>query len=712
MRRVEAALTAAGHTVWTDSQLPAHRAYADVIEERLGAAEAVLVLWSTAAARSQWVRAEAEFAREAGKLVQASLDDSLPPMPFNQIQCPSLRGWRGSPDAAGWKTVLASIEALGAARTEAPSPAPPRKGVLAHWRPLAAAGAALALASVLGAVWLLRPAAHWSVESSRPFIATLALEGEPAFSPDGKSMAYTSGPDPAARQIYVRSVAGSAPIRITSDGRLNVSPVWSPDGTRIAYVAVKAGEPCRIMIASVPAGESRQVARCTYAETTSLAWRTGAPELYYSDHPATPNEPDKPGSGGPKVMRLMWDQVARLNLDTGTKDVLPREEGNTLIHVLRLECSPDGRWLLLVGSESASTNAVRLRDLKTGRERTLTKIVVGGSATWSEDSRTVLVANASGIGSRITAHPIDGSAAYPVYAAAVNVAHLAAGKGGNLALETDPQRQNLARPRPQPSSEPDIIDPANGRTWSPTFAPDGTLAFLSNRSGSNAIWLKKPGAAPTLLYDGGLKSLFRLSFSPDGKYLAAPVAEENGLTINVLTVEGVPVASFHSPTLGSGAPTWTPDSKAVVYFDKSMLGYIRVDVADPKQRQLISPKLWASVFMYGGRLYGQRFARPGLWQIDGGPRLVSPRYPEDWGPPPALTGSDILVPDFGTASAARILSQPLTGGPERFVGYAPGAEAENNLQSGMAVNPRTGDILYVASVQSDSNIDLLSLAHR
>ena len=69
-KQVADALRAAGYTVWRDDELPAHRAYSDVIEERLRSAKAVIVLWSVEAARSQWVRAEADIAREAGTLVQ------------------------------------------------------------------------------------------------------------------------------------------------------------------------------------------------------------------------------------------------------------------------------------------------------------------------------------------------------------------------------------------------------------------------------------------------------------------------------------------------------------------------------------------------------------------------------------------------------------------------------------------------------------------
>ena len=105
--RVAEALRSEGYEVWRDDELPAHRAYGDVIEERLKAARAVVVLWSAEAARSQWVRAEADLARSAGTLVQGVLDATVPPLPFNQIQCADLRDWDGNGESAGWvKTAL------------------------------------------------------------------------------------------------------------------------------------------------------------------------------------------------------------------------------------------------------------------------------------------------------------------------------------------------------------------------------------------------------------------------------------------------------------------------------------------------------------------------------------------------------------------------------------------------------------------------------
>ncbi len=106
------ALRALGYAVWRDDELPAHRAYAEVIEERLRASKAVLVIWSADAVKSQWVRAEADAAREAGTLVQMSVDGRKPPLPFNQIQYANLKDWDGGADVPGWRKVVASIAAL------------------------------------------------------------------------------------------------------------------------------------------------------------------------------------------------------------------------------------------------------------------------------------------------------------------------------------------------------------------------------------------------------------------------------------------------------------------------------------------------------------------------------------------------------------------------------------------------------------------------
>ncbi|HET6534719.1 MAG TPA: TIR domain-containing protein [Sphingomicrobium sp.] len=110
--RIAQSLRQEGFSVWRDDELPAHRSYSDVIEERLKSARAVVVLWSAESAKSHWVRAEANTALEGGTLVQAMLDGTFPPMPFNQIQCADLKGWNGDTGASGWQKLQGSVAAL------------------------------------------------------------------------------------------------------------------------------------------------------------------------------------------------------------------------------------------------------------------------------------------------------------------------------------------------------------------------------------------------------------------------------------------------------------------------------------------------------------------------------------------------------------------------------------------------------------------------
>lgn len=161
-RSIAAGLRSAGFSVWFDEHLPAHRAYSEVIEEQLDAARAVLVLWSQAAAQSQWVRSEANRARETRRLVQARLDDARLPMPFDQIQCPDLRNWSGDQQAPAWQSVLGSIAALTERQPQRPAAGQPqtssqrstgRRAILTG----GGAAVAVAAAGVLGWGMLERP---------------------------------------------------------------------------------------------------------------------------------------------------------------------------------------------------------------------------------------------------------------------------------------------------------------------------------------------------------------------------------------------------------------------------------------------------------------------------------------------------------------------------------------------------------------------------
>ena len=56
----------------------------------------------------------------------------------------------------------------------------------------------------------------------------------PAWSPDGKQIAFSSNRD-GNREVYVMNADGTNPINLTNHPASDGSPAWSPDGKQIAF---------------------------------------------------------------------------------------------------------------------------------------------------------------------------------------------------------------------------------------------------------------------------------------------------------------------------------------------------------------------------------------------------------------------------------------------------------------------------------------------
>ena len=73
-----------------------------------------------------------------------------------------------------------------------------------------------------------------------PFASASSYEGEPSWSPDGQSLAYTADVD-GVLQVFVKRV-GDALSRPLTSGQFDAShPFWTRNGERVYYIS-QAGE--------------------------------------------------------------------------------------------------------------------------------------------------------------------------------------------------------------------------------------------------------------------------------------------------------------------------------------------------------------------------------------------------------------------------------------------------------------------------------------
>lgn len=103
-----------GWSVWFDQHIRAGTSFDRVIEQALQDARAVIVAWSRNSVSSDWVRAEAAYAQESGKLFPVRLDDAPLPLRFIHVHTLSLSDWDGTSEHRALQTLAAHLtEAMG-----------------------------------------------------------------------------------------------------------------------------------------------------------------------------------------------------------------------------------------------------------------------------------------------------------------------------------------------------------------------------------------------------------------------------------------------------------------------------------------------------------------------------------------------------------------------------------------------------------------------
>ena len=81
--------------------------------------------------------------------------------------------------------------------------------------------------------------------------------GAPAFSPDGSRLAFASSQD-GTLNIYVMSANGGAVTQLTSGSGNNTEPSWSPDGNSILFTSDRSGSP-QVYIMSASGGSASPI---------------------------------------------------------------------------------------------------------------------------------------------------------------------------------------------------------------------------------------------------------------------------------------------------------------------------------------------------------------------------------------------------------------------------------------------------------------------
>lgn len=178
------------------------------------------------------------------------------------------------------------------------------------------------------------------LESNEPIMS-------PSWSQDGRKLAYVSF-ETGRPAIYVQYLATGKRERIQSFRGLNGAPAWSPDGNRLALVLSKDGNP-EIYVLELSSGQLQRITR-HYGIDTEPTWTPdGKALLFTSDR-----------GGQPQIYRL---ELASRELERVTW------EGN---YNARGRLTQDGRFLAMVHRPQGENFTIAVQDLKTGRLDILT----------------------------------------------------------------------------------------------------------------------------------------------------------------------------------------------------------------------------------------------------------------------------------------------------------------------------------------------------
>lgn len=193
----------------------------------------------------------------------------------------------------------------------------------------------------------------------------------PKWSPDGSRLAYVSF-EQKKPVVYVQSLASGARLAVANFFGSNSAPAWSPDGRRLAVVLSRDGGSQMNLISADGTGQPMRLAASASIDTEPNFSPDGSTILFTSDRGGTPQIYRIPVSGG---------QAQRVTFE-GAYNVSARH-------------SPDGKSFTFI-HRCSGRFAVAVQDFATRQIQVLSDGGVDESPGFSSNGRMILYASAAG----------------------------------------------------------------------------------------------------------------------------------------------------------------------------------------------------------------------------------------------------------------------------------------------------------------------------
>ena len=393
-----------------------------------------------------------------------------------------------------------------------------------------------------------------------PFSGLSGVEDYPAFSPDGKQLAYAwDGGAGSPSHIYVKLVGAGTPVQLTHDSLSDGDPAWSPDGRYIAFIRYSPGWNGKSEVISIPAlgGPERRLADVNVPAdaTRDLTWSPDGKSVAIGDRPS-------PAEQGAFLVSSENGEKHRLTSPPpecwGDSDPAFSPEGRTLAFV---------RWSgNYVGDIYVQrTNATEARRLTFDETR------IQGLA-WMPDGRNIVFSSwRSGL-STLWRVPVSGGEIEALAGIGEDTKVPALSSVANLlAYRKLEKNVNIWSVHLSPAGRlegpPRRLISASREQHDDEFSPDGRrIVFSSNRSGNDEIWVANAdgsNATPLTSFRGPLTGTPR--WSPDGRWIAFDSRSGGRTGIFLVSAEGGAPRRLTPPAADAFVPSWSRDGRWIYF---------------------------------------------------------------------------------------------------------------------------------------------------